>query len=323
MMDDQELAARVEAHRARLAHGMDPRTQAEAEAKLVRNAVGRAYFHACRGVAEWLARTLGGPPGAYALRSSLLGAGAGAELLWERIAGDMPPYTAIKILRAAKHALGVNIHDYAARLDATALRGAIEGELRRYDAQPFTRAHAGKVLKKSKPKSKRSSDKRLSWSRLRAEVEIALAPRLVGLDPQVAAAELRRLEVELKVVLDQASERLHQLRGAAKRQADAVGRTALLRACGVLAIDPPPPDRPVDLALLRRQTRRFGRLYHPDAHGGDEATRPQYEVVMDAARTIERYNELLGIPNLAVVQGGKQENQANDDQELNGGGSGA
>jgi hypothetical protein len=73
-------------------------------------------------------------------------------------------------------------------------------------------------------------------------------------------------------------------------------RRQVREACRVLHVDPPlrltaVPARFFDQA--KRQFRSLARTYHTDTSGTD-ATRPQFEAVMEAWNVIQQFRDSLG-----------------------------
>lgn len=287
------------------------RAEAESEIWALVSSEERSGTHR----APWLARRLGGPAHVYASRCALILAGEATRVLWERVEGDMTLRTAQDILCAARKSPGS---------DGRALGGAVARELARYDALPYVRSvGAGKVSRQRSPlRAARKSwagksgggdavgmaETRAFWTDIRTRVVEHVKGRIVQEEHGVGAVYeiVRDLERDLLVLSDEYQGKIERARKwvESARAEPAVGRRAVIDACATLAMDPPEPGMPVDLKVARRHQRRQARLYHPDAHGGSEATRASYQRVMQAWETLERYNtERTGRPVLRVVGG--------------------
>lgn len=72
-----------------------------------------------------------------------------------------------------------------------------------------------------------------------------------------------------------------------------VSSLKLITACGVLRIPVPREGTPIDLELARKNKLAAARLFHPDAMGGNESKRAQFEVVVEAYAWLEKYNDGL------------------------------
>lgn len=77
-------------------------------------------------------------------------------------------------------------------------------------------------------------------------------------------------------------------------KAKSVSRRRLRESFEVLRLPPPKKGRPIDMAAVKKQKRALVRMYHPDAHGGDETMREQYQYVLEAVEIIETVYEQQG-----------------------------
>lgn len=132
--------------------------------------------------------------------------------------------------------------------------------------------------------------------RLRAIVNSYLSTHLEPLDPATHHSVRARVIADLDMFLDA----MKFVDGHVRRAIDATAsaqatmtRIEVKTACETLAIEPPPKGKPADLAVANAARKTLGRQYHPDRHGGEEGFREQFELVMQAYRTLEIYNEGL------------------------------
>lgn len=72
-----------------------------------------------------------------------------------------------------------------------------------------------------------------------------------------------------------------------------IDRLKVLAACDVLNVSRPKAGKPVDLVLAKTNQRAAVRAYHPDANGGNESTRNEFEAAVKAYEVLEAYNESL------------------------------
>lgn len=222
------------------------------------------------------------------MRMRLLAHGDAIAALWERVEHDMSLGSAYTIVRAAQKDRKVR----------EPLEDAVARALQEYDSRGAVRSGAdGKVYRVHKGSSLAGREQRRGrdtfWDKMRDLIAAYLTERLSGLDEAVVERERDRFERELKVLFDATSSRLHRLKYDARNGlSPVVAKRELREACDVLKIDPP---RAVDREFMKRAKTRFRSLakeYHPD-HRGD-ATRLQYEAVLDAWHAIERYHEHFG-----------------------------
>jgi len=228
----------------------------------------------------------------YALcRQQLLRAGPCVEELWIRVAAGMPLNTAISVFRSVKGSEDV--------------ADAISKALRTYDTTGYeARSADGKVTRRRKPSRLRKpgdlapasevAHDRTFWKSLRSMMSEYVNSRLAGCDPMDVDKLLRRFEVDLNLLITDFQDKISDV---PKRGIEilSVSRQALIAACRTLGMDPPRPNKPVDMKLASLQKKRYARVYHPDVHGGSEATRGQFESVMQAYKVLEQYNDFLPV----------------------------
>lgn len=122
-----------------------------------------------------------------------------------------------------------------------------------------------------------------------------LADYLVGmLPPQVPESERRRLRKSVHGEIRATVETLRtKLRRRASNEPIDVSRLKVLAACKVLNVPAPKVGQPVDLTLAKKHQRQAVRAYHPDANGGNDANRNEFEAAVKAYEVLEDYNESL------------------------------
>lgn len=228
-----------------------------------------------------------------------------AAPLWDRMEGEerMSHHTAGKLLRAARK-------EAAASGGQISLEVAVIDVLREYDKNPGSKTPGGHIVRRKqitrlpkiddlhvKPKKAKKYDPdsdghRIFYANLREDIASFVAPRLGGTDPIIAEQIWKDFELGLKVLLDDFGIKVSRARS---NNADAdVNRKQIVEACRHLHMDPPKPGLPIDLASARAQKKKMAKLYHPDKVGGSEATRPQYEAVIEAFLVAEKYAEKFG-----------------------------
>lgn len=240
-------------------------------------------------------------------RGRLLNGGTVADPLWTRVnKGEMPLGTAVQLLakgRKRANEAGVN---------AAAAVAAILAE---YETQGYTtKMPDGKVFrrkapsaiprpvpqsfKKAKKARKDDASGRAVWQQIREALASLVHDRLEDAEPVMQDKLIGEFERDLKVMLDQLQQKLYRMSVQAKANAPfttrGISRRALVEACRTLHMDPPPVGALVDEKQAKKQKHKLAAVYHPDAHGGDETTRPQYEAVLAAYTEVEKYNEQVG-----------------------------
>jgi hypothetical protein len=252
---------------------------------------------------DYVASVLGVSRYPIAQRQRLLGYGDAFEVLWQRVDDDMMLRTACEIAHTVKKikARGESEREVLARV------------LAEYDARPNVYHVNGKIVRrpswlkaKAQEFTQRERESRAQtpegrfWTEHRALVRGYVEERLVGQSDMDITNEVERLETDLKVVFAEFHSRLDWKKRRVPL-AVAITRRALVEACRTLHLDPPKSttEAPGE-AFFKTAQRRFKELareYHPDRHGSD-ATRPQFEAVMEAWRVIQDYRE-HGFPGSA------------------------
>lgn len=223
-------------------------------------------------------------------RQAVLSLGVAGDELWDRIhSGKLSLNAASKL--AAK----------ARKLRSLPLAEAVKSVLKEYDDLPNvcwvggipTRRPA--LRKTDKRTAAAEANERSFWESYRGLVEPYVKGRLKNTDPLKAEVLWRAFEKDFRILLDDFQRRLSRVEQEAREGVEAarkqVTRVKLLDACNALHMDPPRLGEPVDLKMAAQQKKRLVRLYHPDAHGGDESTRPEYEAVLAAFDSVESYNQ--------------------------------
>lgn len=280
------------------------RAELETEIWSLVPAAERRVDGASQGRGVWLARAIGGTRLDYDIRCNLMTWGDVVDVLWERVEADMTLSTAIDILRSAKKRPGE-------------MAEAVLGALAEYDARPnTTKLPDGKVIRKkaltSLPdrrgggsgvgRDRRAEKERRRassgagetiWARVRGELGGHIAERLGDLDPRIGEEIYRDFERDLNLLLGEYQDKINRIRTRAGAEIK-VSRRLVIDACAVLALDPPSPGKAADLGAARKQRGRLAKVYHPDANGGDESMRPQYERVIQAYERLDDYNAAIG-----------------------------
>ena len=254
----------------------------------------RAPFH---GRAKYFAHTLGGSQRQYGERMYLLNAKENEEL-WRRVEFEaMGLTTATRLHREARA---------NAERHKIPLKDALFLVLKEYDRLPQQKTPSGHVVHKRTPTSlSRTKQKQIKKERRKAgqirrngdafwmELRDTIREYVVAHLPDGETVEVepvwRALETDLRVVIDDFQARLSRLRKEQREALAPIKRARLRNACQTLHLDPPTKNSPLNMAKVRKQKRVLARAYHPDAHGGDESMRAQYDAVLEAYRIIEQW----------------------------------
>ena len=251
-----------------------------------------------RGKANYIKHLLGGSSRQIRERAYLMRADETAEL-WRRIENEgMLTTTATRLHREARA---------NAERHRIPLGDALYLVLQEYDKLPTRKAPGGRTIRQRNPsKLSRTKQKQIKNERRKAakirrngeafwmELRDTLREYITAQLPDGETIEIepvwRALEADLKVVIDDFQARLYRLRREQREALEPVKRRKLCTACQILHLDPPTKNKPLNMTEVRRQKRVLARAYHPDAHGGDDSMRAQYEAVLDAYRVIEQWN---------------------------------
>ncbi len=252
---------------------------------------------------------------------SLIAAGEMAELLWPEIDGELPPQTALLLLREARNSrakgeTGAQAVQRVMRAyqSLACERRLSNGKVRRH-ASFWTRSQGGEhpVVpsistqaaapapappapapargaepdeEEAPPSSDRGSLGGTEfWARLRRDLTEYLLATGSELTDEAREEQIAWLEGEVRVLATQLSNRLRTSRAPGLRQT--MQRLSIRGACKVLLIDPP---RKVDsippsfFRLAKKNFKKLAREYHPDT---SPATRTQFEAVMSAWQVLE------------------------------------
>jgi hypothetical protein len=250
---------------------------------------------------------------------TLLNGEPATEQLWGRVDADMLPGTAVSLWGAARAAVP--------RSGSISACDVLAEHIARYDALPLVKDRGGgKVLRwrASKPSHRQDEatsadtapdsapqseperslpNERAFYRELRALVRGYVRMRLTGYDDGRVAAEVSRLETDVKVLLGAFAQRVHDIKREAPL-AVVLQRAQVRDACRALRMDPPRGVADAAFfAKVRRQYRELARHYHPDASGTD-ATRPHFEAATAAYQLLQQHERSLE----AHVQDQKKEN---------------
>jgi len=243
---------------------------------------------------DWVADQLGldrGESASISRRMQLSGHGTAVGPLWDRIEKDMTITTGYSLAIEAKKTRGLRESE----------EEAVARVLASYDDRPVVRNLGdGKVTRHEKatalptgPASAAKTGRRKNggtvWTRLREIIGPYFAERLAGIEPTVVARERERFERDLQTLFEVTQSRLNTTRKDNQEPlSGAVARRRFNDGCHAIKIDP--PRGPITEAFMKKAKTRFRNLareYHPDRRG--DATRPQYEAVIEAWGAIEHY----------------------------------
>jgi hypothetical protein len=264
---------------------------------------------------DWLHSLLGGAKPDFDYRWFLFNQGAKADVLWDRIErferakgelGGMAISRACQMYREAREQAelrGLDVRDTIAELlvemEKDPVRHTQEGKL--YHAKSGARLPSLKEASAAPARRTKSAElgdsERAFFDAVRTLAGQYIAKRLTDIDPVLAERLYRDFEADLRVVLDEFGgkvSRARQYEKSAASIATDVPRRQVVEASRLLGVDPPKAGKPVDLVSAKKHQKRLAREYHPDTHGGSEHTRAQYEAVIAAYLTLQKYNESLG-----------------------------
>lgn len=211
-----------------------------------------------------------------------------SEPLWDHVDGDMSIKTAVELVRHARKirvapeptaaVVARVVAEYYAR---PFVRTQANGKVTRHHAAPGATNGTEKAPRTAAAPAGASGHVFLKIRELCVEYARSRAP---DHDADTIDSEVRRLETDLKVALENFADRLQTLRKNAPLRA-VLGRRQIVAACQALLIDPPRDIRNVSAAWkakAKRQFRNLARECHPDTHGGSESLRERYEAVVAA-----------------------------------------
>jgi hypothetical protein len=254
------------------------------------------------GKALALSKVLGTTPFEIGIRSLLLNAGYAAVPLWSALDKGMPLATARRIFNEARAGLGKESRPSPeAVLEALAQyerASEVRIPVTTKDGRTMYRRYGGgrrKGSKNTKPRKAKKPKRNLLWPRVREMLITWLETELPDIEEFERERLLGRFAAEFSLLVDSlgAQVRAAKKSGPIGLVTTAVPRRAVEQACIVLSMDAPPRNKPLDLTKAKRQMRNLARLYHPDANGGREDMRENYEEVVTAFKLVEQYNEQL------------------------------
>ena len=252
-----------------------------------------------------IARLLDVPISAVEERCSIFLAGEAAAPLWLRLEQDMAFATAVNLLRKAR----------ASSKRGEPLQVAVERVLAEYDALPVVRVLSGGKIRRfladsgrwgavrkkpvtppmETPRAQKDSPDHDFWDQIRGLARGYVQRRTVGHSPEQIDAEVRLLEMDLKIAFDTFANRVQYMTRQTPLSV-VVQRRRLNDACRVLHVDPPHKITAVPKRFFthaQKQFRSLARAYHPDTNGTD-VTRPQFEAVMEAWNVIRQFKDSMG-----------------------------
>lgn len=241
-------------------------------------------------IESWFMTRFGVSPTYVRERSDLHNADPLSAALWPLIdKNELIPATAVRLIQEGRR---------IAAAQAVPPAEGVRQALAAYQALPATRYVKGRLVRQRNPRilpqqgatgRKSQLTKGALWDTLRKSFAAFMRPRMAGIDPIVAERLWTDLEVELNLLIDTFSSKISRtVRGAAPKD-DLLARRKLNSALKTLHMGPSSVGKPIDMKKAREQKRVLARAYHPDRHGGDETTRPQYQAVIDAYNLIEEY----------------------------------
>lgn len=197
----------------------------------------------------------------------------------------------------------------------------VDAELKKYDSGDLIKMN-GALIRRQKP---RSTNRRPVWERsielgdtdasdvagekgfwTKLKAELVAHFRAGCSDIPGAAALGSEMCREIEALVSTYVKKVRTL-----RERTPVSIAELAKACAVLNHDEPgdAPDLDTWLRQASKRKKLLAKSYHPDAHGGDEATRGDYEAVIDAYIICERYvreRKTKRSPRLVILDGGQK-----------------
>lgn len=310
MTDLKTLVAR---HRELVAAGGAPRALAEIERQLLAHAPSTKNFTL---KLKFVAQTVGVKQYEVGNRYEIFRAEPASHVIWEYMERGLPYGTARRMLADARRSAGARDHVAVRRHLEVALAAlgyrspeapSVRSELPASEPAPL-RARDDDPLQEAIGLDWSTS--REFWKQLRKAIVDYVADKLRDADETERAQLLEELETDVGVVLNQHSQKWAR-RAAAAAERKKVTRHALNQALRTLHLDPPKRGQALAtvLAQAKKQQRALARTYHPDALGGSDHLRGQYQAVIEAFVIVEQYvkeNESPATPpNLRVVKGGR------------------
>lgn len=168
-------------------------------------------------------------------------------------------------------------------LDETPAPAAPPARKRRHRKSPEAATAAGVV----------QGQTRIAFAEIRRVLERHVAKRLQGLgaepgSPTIANA-VREVGIELEALFVTIGHIIARATQEIKGDNTSLSRRTVNAAFRLLNLEPPRAGQAIDMRRVLKQKQRVARLYHPDAHGGDRTTEPQYYAAIEAYATIQAY----------------------------------
>lgn len=283
---------------------LSQRALAELEAKLwatvPKDAAGRRHH----GLVRWFGKYMKVPMGHVEYRQYLLNA-RGSDPLWRRIEDKRMTLTsAVEVHRTAR------AYATAKRISLSAALAAVLAE---YETLPVLRFEHGVPIRRRTASRFRSElantpepepepapePEPETPTQFIAALQKHAAAYLKERAPDVDAEDIERLGAELGVDLRDWTDRVRTAQITAQRNKTAqdhaaviihkITRRRFVEACKRLRMPIPGIGKPIDLDLARKQKRKLCREYHPDLRPETEHTRIEFEAIVEAYRTVERY----------------------------------
>ena len=129
-------------------------------------------------------------------------------------------------------------------------------------------------------------------ARIRALVLENLTERLRGSDEFVIQEEMVRFETDLKILLEDLDDRVHERRRENATVEKFIRRRDFEDACRVLHLDPPKKIDSAFEKIAKRNFKELARQYHTDVSGTD--TKAAFNAVMKAWKVIQAFAEKKG-----------------------------
>jgi len=232
---------------------------------------------------DWLCDKLGGGPGQYEQRASILNAGVWTDPLWERMeTTSMSLSTASLLCRKARN---------TARTEGIKFKDALVIVLEAYDTgkQP-TKSKAKTYTNGSSSLKESVDDPRKFNKRVTELAEAYLSSRLEGVEPFYAEQAKTEFLYWIADAVKDLSQQVNKLRADAKKVALAnIGRIRFEDACMTLSISGT-FKKPVDLRKAKKRMKQRIHELHPDRTGlEDIAVVNELDAVRNAYETLEIY----------------------------------
>lgn len=155
--------------------------------------------------------------------------------------------------------------------------------------------HSTKNTNGHSTKNGKEESSRTFWFKIRSAMADLAALQLKGVEPHIAEKLIKELEGDVAILIENfgVQVRKYKNQGSLSEIRKAISRKRVLDACNTLGMNPPKPDKLVDEVLAKKRWKISARTFHPDANGGKEHLRPQYQAVMEAYKLLLEYNEQL------------------------------